>query len=108
MKKNGDKRWDLWSRQGSVLLYLARNPDSTVQQIADSMGLTQRAVWDHIGDLRRASMIETRRDGRRNRYRVNFDGPFKHPTIRGVTLRTVLGNLSQVAAREGTSAVAAR
>ncbi len=108
MKKNGDKRWHLWSRQGSVLLYIALNPDSTVREIAASMGLTQRAIWDHIGDLRRAGMIETRKDGRRNRYSVNLDGPFKHPTISGVTLRTLLINLASAPLREGAGAAAAR
>ena len=100
MKQNGERPWNLWSRQGSVLLYIALSPDSTVKDIATSMGLTQRSVWDHIGDLRRAGMIETRKDGRRNRYRVNLDGPFKHPTISGVTLRAVLGNLSLAASRK--------
>ncbi len=108
MKKNGDKRWHLWSRQGSVLLYIALNPDSTVREIADSMGLTQRAIWDQIGDLRRAGMIEARKDGRRHRYRVNLEGPFKHPTISGVTLRTLLGSLVQAAPRERSGAAAAR
>ncbi len=108
MNKNGERRWNLWSRQGSVLLYIALTPDATVQDIAASMSLTERAVWDHIGDLRRSGMIETRKDGRRNRYRVNLEGPFKHPTISGVTLRTILGNLSQNGAREQEGAAAAR
>ncbi len=108
MKKNGVKRWNLWSRQGLVLLHIALNPDSTVQSIAAGMGLTQRAVWDHISDLRRAGMIDSRKDGRRNRYRVNLEGPFKHPTIRGVTLRTVLGNLLSSAPREHAGATASR
>ncbi|MCH7485071.1 MAG: winged helix-turn-helix transcriptional regulator [Chloroflexi bacterium] len=108
MKKNGDKRWNLWSKQGSVLLYIALSPDSTVQDIAASMGLTQRAVWSHIGDLRRAGMIHVCKDGRRNRYRVTLDGPFLHPTIHGVTLRSVLGNLPQVASREPTGGTASR
>lgn len=108
MKKNGERPWSLWSRQGSVLLYIALNPDSTVREIAASMGLTQRAIWEHIGDLRRAGMIETRKDGRRNHYRVNLDGPFKHPTIAGVTLRTLLGSLVQAVPRERSGAAAAR
>ena len=106
MKQNGERPWNLWSRQGSVLLYIALSPDSTVRDIAASMGLTQRAVWDHIGDLRRAGMIETRKDGRRNRYRVNLEGPFKHPTISGVTLRTLLSNLPPAASREQAGAAA--
>ena len=107
MNKNGERRWNLWSRQGSVLLYIALSPDATVKDIAASMGLTERAVWDHIGGLRRAGMILTRKDGRRNRYRVNLEGPFKHPTISGVTLRTIFGNLSPSASR-GQSVAAAR
>ena len=55
-----------------------------------------------------AGMIVTRKDGRRNRYSVNLEGPFKHPTISGVTLRTVLGNLSPAASREEVGATAAR
>jgi DNA-binding transcriptional ArsR family regulator len=108
LKKNGDRRWHLWSRQGLVLLRIALNPDSTVQDIAASMSLTQRAVWDHIGDLRRAGMIDSHKDGRRNRYRVNLEGPFKHPTIRGVTLRTVFSNLLSATSREHAGAPAAR
>ena len=108
MKKNRERPWGLWSRQGSVLIYIALNPDSTVRDIAASMGLTQRAIWDGISDLRCAGMIETRKDGRRNRYRINLEGPFKHPTISGVTLRTVLGNLSQNGSREQDGAAAAR
>ena len=107
MKKNGERSWHLWSRQGSVLLFVVLNPDSTVEDIAASMDLTQRAIWDHIGDLRRAGMIESRRDGRRNRYRVNLDGPFKHPTIRDVTLRTVIGALQPAASPEEAGAAAA-
>lgn len=108
MNTNGGKQWNLWSRQGSVLLYIAINPDSTVQDIAADIGLTQRAVWDHIGGLRRADTIETRKDGRRNRYRVNLDGPFLHPTIRGVTLRTVLAKLPQAVSHKREIAAAAR
>lgn len=106
MKKNGDERWDLWSRQGSVLLFIAFNPDCTVLEIAANNGLTERAIWDHIGDLRRAGMIESRRDGRRNRYRVNLDGPFKHPTIRNVTLRTLLSGLLRAASHDEVGAAA--
>lgn len=108
MKKQSEQRWNLWSSQGSVLFYVATNPDATVREIASGVGLTQRAIWDIVGDLRRAGMIESHKDGRRNRYRVNLDAPFKHPTIRGVTLRTILANLPQDGTGEGARASAAR
>jgi hypothetical protein len=44
-------------------------------------------------------MLQPRRDNRRHRYSVNLDAPLLHPTIRGLTLRPVLGQI----AREGAA-----
>jgi hypothetical protein len=85
--------WYLVSSHGSVLFYIAVNPDCTIRQIADDMALTQRTVWGLIGDLRRAQMLNVRREGRRHHYTVNLDAPFKHPVIKGIILREVLGDL---------------
>jgi hypothetical protein len=85
--------WYLVSSHGSVLFYIAVSPDCTIQQIANDMALTQRTVWGVIGDLRRAGMVHVRRAGRRHHYRVNLDADFKHPTLKGVPLRAVLGEL---------------
>jgi hypothetical protein len=46
-----------------------------------------------IGDLRRADMLNVRREGRRHHYTVNLDAPFRHPVIKGIALRSVLGEL---------------
>jgi DNA-binding transcriptional ArsR family regulator len=83
--------WYLVSSHGSVLFFVAANPDCTVDDIIDGMSLTRRTVWGIVGDLRRAGMLEVRRDGRHHHYSVDLDGPFLHPTIGDVRLRTVLG-----------------
>jgi hypothetical protein len=87
--------WYIWSSHGTVLFYIALHPDCTVPQIADDLCLTQRTIWGVIGDLRRAGMLLVNRVGRRHHYRVNMDAPFRHPTIRGIPLRTLLGEIAQ-------------
>jgi hypothetical protein len=82
-----------------VLFYIAVNPDCTIREIADSMSLTQRTVWGLIGDLRRADMLKVRREGRRHHYTVNLDARFKHPTLDGISLRTIMSDLVERFAR---------
>ncbi len=91
--------WYVVSSHGAVLFYIAVNPDCTIREIADDMSLTQRTVWGLIGDLRRADMLTVRREGRRHHYTVNLDAAFKHPTLDGITLHTVMAELVQQFAR---------
>ena len=83
--------WYLVSSHGSVLFFVAANPDCTVDDIIDGMSLTRRTVWGLIGDLRRAGTLAVRRNGRHHHYSVDLDGPFLHPTIGNVRLGTVMG-----------------
>jgi len=99
MKKNPPgiihNHWYLVSSHGAVLFYIAVRPECTIRQIADDMALTQRTVWGLIGDLRRAGMLNVRRDGRRHHYTVNLEAPFRHPILKDLTLKVVLGELME-------------
>jgi len=95
-----NSHWYLVSSHGSVLFYIAANPDCMISDIADGMSLTQRTVWGIIGDLRRAGMLQVWRSGRHHHYRVDPDGPFLHPTIEGVRLRSVVGAMTNGSGHE--------
>ena len=95
-----ENNWYLVSSHGSILFYIAVNPNCTIKGIAEAMSLTRRTVWGVIGDLRRADMLEVRKDGRRHHYSVNLDGPFKHPVLNGFNLRVILGELVKRASLE--------
>ncbi len=95
-----ENHWYLVSSHGAILFYVAVNPDCTIKEIADAMSLTRRTVWGVIGDLRRASMLQVRKEGRRHHYTVDLDGPFKHPVLNGFSLRLILGELVKQAWRE--------
>jgi len=85
----------LVSSHGSVVFYVAVNPDCTISEIAEAMALTRRTVWGLIGDLRRAGMLHVRKQGRRHHYTVNLDAPFLHPSVNGYPLRALLGQIAE-------------
>ncbi len=95
--------WHHVSSHGTVLFYIATDPDCTIRDLSESLFLTRRTVWGIIGDLRRAGMLHVRKNGRRHHYSVNLDAPFRHPVIDGITLRQVLGRLTRQARRDGAS-----
>lgn len=99
-----DVDWSLLSAQGKVLFYIALCPACRVQEIALGLGLTERAVWGLIRELRRTDMLAMRRDNRRHRYSVNLDAPLLHPTIQGLTLRPVLGEIADRGLRDPSEA----
>ena len=86
-------QWVFSSSHGSVLFHIAANPGCTIREIAESMVLTRRSIWGTIGDLRRGDMLQIRKNGRQHHYTVNLDAPFLHPTVRGYTLRQILGQV---------------
>ncbi len=90
------------SRHGAVLYCIAADPDCTIKQLAEALCLTRRALWGITGDLRRAGMLRVRREGRTHHYTVNPNAPLRHPTLKGYTLRAVLGNIAAQAAQSDT------
>lgn len=50
-----------------------------MRDIAQQVGITERAVQRIIADLRDENYITPHRDGRRNSYEINTDRHLKHP-----------------------------
>ncbi|HHH31169.1 MAG TPA: ArsR family transcriptional regulator [Polyangiaceae bacterium] len=67
------------SNHTHVLLCLAIDAEQRVRDIADSVGLTERAVQRILSDLEGAGTITRERVGRRNRYTLELDSPLRHP-----------------------------
>lgn len=87
--------WYCVSAHGSVLVYVALHPDCTIRELTEVLFLTPRTVWGLIGDLRRAEMLEVRKEGRQNHYTVNLDAYMAYPGLQRLRLREVLGELAQ-------------
>jgi DNA-binding Lrp family transcriptional regulator len=71
--------WTFLSNHGHVLVVLGRDPQARVRDVADRVGITERAVLLIIADLEREGIVERIREGRRNRYVLHLDAPLRHP-----------------------------
>jgi DNA-binding MarR family transcriptional regulator len=58
------------THQARVLLAVAEDCDVRMRDLADHVGLTERAVYDAISDLIKGGYLERERVGRRNCYRL--------------------------------------
>jgi predicted ArsR family transcriptional regulator len=71
-------QWTLFSNHGHVLLYLAREPDARLRDVAEQVGITERAVQKIVRDLQDGGAVSVSKKGRRNRYRINKRKPLRH------------------------------
>ncbi len=56
-----------------VLIHVTQHPHSTVREIAEAVGVTERAAHSVLRDLRAEGIIEAARNGRQNNYTVSFE-----------------------------------
>lgn len=71
--------WTFLSNHGHILVCIARDPNIRVREIAQAVGITERAVQRILGELEEAEVISRRRHGRRTRYEIDGDQPLRHP-----------------------------
>lgn len=71
--------WTFLTNHAHVLLCLARDPSLRVRDLADQVGITERAVGTILGELEEAGVIAVKREGRRNTYRVHGRIRLRHP-----------------------------
>jgi len=76
---DGEKSWRLLSNHTQVLLCIQRDPDVRVRDIAQMVGITERAAQRIVADLIESGYVESDRIGRRHHYRVNTDIAMRHP-----------------------------
>lgn len=71
--------WTFLSNHAHVLLCIAREPEIRLRDVAERVGITERAVQRIVADLESAHYLERSRSGRRNRYEVHPELPLRHP-----------------------------
>jgi hypothetical protein len=105
-RRPGRKPWLFLSHHAHILLAVSRDPDAPGRELAATVGLTERSVQRILADLVREGYLGRERVGRRNRYEVNRDAPFRHPVLDSLTVGAFVDNLNHFArerARPSTS-----
>ena len=78
-KASRQHRWTFLSNHAHVLICLARDPDLRMRELAELIGITERAVMNIVSDLEAEGIVERHREGRRNSYELHLDQPLRHP-----------------------------
>jgi predicted transcriptional regulator len=68
---NDQKPWRFLTNHTQVLLAIARDPDVRLRDVAEMVGITERAAQRIVADLIESGYLKRERIGRRNHYRVN-------------------------------------
>lgn len=71
--------WTFLTNHGHVLVCIAQNTDVRIAEIAQLVGIGERAAHRIVSDLVRDGYVIRAKDGRRNTYSVDFSQPLRHP-----------------------------
>jgi hypothetical protein len=74
-----DSNWTFLTNHTHVLACLARDPDTRLRDVAQMVGITERAVQKIVSDLEHSQVLIRSRDGRRNHYEIRRDPHLRHP-----------------------------
>jgi hypothetical protein len=85
--------WTFFTNHAHVLLCLARDPGGRLRDVAEQVGITERAAQRIVADLVAAGYLERTREGRRNRYALHPELPLRHPLERDHAVGEVLALL---------------
>jgi hypothetical protein len=82
--------WKFLTNHAHVLLCVAHEPQIRLREIAEAVGITERAAHRIIAELEEGGYITRERKGRRNDYVFHPDAVMRHPNLQN----SLLGELT--------------
>jgi hypothetical protein len=98
------RAWTFLTNHAHALLCIAQDADIRIQDVAELVGITLRAAQGIVGDLVDAGYVTRTRVGRRNRYEVHSELPFRHPLEREYQVEALLRALGAPSPRKAATA----
>jgi len=96
MSSPGEPRtWTFLTNHAQVLLCVAETPDIRLRDVAERVGITERATQRILAELVEAGYVKTVRVGRRNRYTVDREHAMRHTAQLGYEIGALLEALSK-------------
>lgn len=88
------KTWTFLTNHAQVLLCLADTPDIRLRDVAERIGITERATQRILAELVEAGYVKTTRVGRRNAYTVDREHAMRHTAQIGYEIGDLLEALT--------------
>ena len=101
--------WSFLTNHARALVCIARDPGVRLREIAAVLDVTERRAFGIVADLTEAGYVLKKREGRRNRYRIQDHMPLPTTIGREPTIGEVLGvlvdrsatNIAQLSDKDG-------
>jgi DNA-binding IclR family transcriptional regulator len=93
--------FELLTNHGHVMLCVARDRDMRLRDIADCVGITERAAQRIVRDLESEGYLTRKRVGRRNVYEVHPEVPLRHDLEDNVPVGKLLAAFVQDRKKRG-------
>ncbi len=90
MSSSEPKSWTFLTNHAQVLLCLAEDPDIRLRDVAERVGITERATQRIVHELSEAGYVTATRVGRRNSYTVDRAHAMRHSAQLGYGIGTLL------------------
>lgn len=91
--------WTFLSNHGHVLVAIARDPHARVRDLAERVGITERAAQQIVGELVNQGIVVRQKVGRRNSYTIAPGAHLRHPLEAAVTVADFAELLTSSATR---------
>jgi DNA-binding IclR family transcriptional regulator len=88
-----DSSWTFLTNHAQVLLGISQNPDVRLRDLAQHVGITERATQRIVVDLVEAGYVKRLRKGRRNHYLINPRVEMRHAAQEGHPIGQLLNLL---------------
>ena len=82
--------WTFLTNHAHALVCIARDPGLRLRDVAERVGVTERAAQRIVSELVDAGYLERSREGRRNSYQIRPNRPLRHPLEKGHHIGEIL------------------
>ncbi len=76
------ENWTFLTNYAHVLLCIAADPEIRLKDVAQKVGITERATQRIVADLVSEGYLSSEKKGRRRYYQINPALPLRHPVER--------------------------
>lgn len=87
--------WTFLTNHAHVLLCISADPAIRMRDVAEQVGITERAVQRIVSDLEEAGYVQRVKAGRRNQYAVHATLPLRHPIERHRTIASLIALIAE-------------
>jgi hypothetical protein len=86
--------WGFLTNHALALVCIERDPRTRMRDVAECLGVTERAAHRIVCDLCEAGYVTKTRVGTRNEYTVDLDRDLRHPLLGGHSARELVEQLA--------------